>query len=376
VTAPAVDYAGVDYDGVEVVVCLPEADPGEPGRYEIDQRKRQLRVSAIAAAELLAESAPPMPASCRGDTFLAQPDDEPAYRIDGLWPAGGNVVIAAQFKAGKTTLRDNLIRSLCDGMPFLSRYGVTPLPGQLVVLDCEMPARTARRWLSAQMITHAERFTYMNLRGATASFNILVPQVLDTWAKVLAETGASTLILDCIGPVLAAVGLDENKASDVGRFLAAFEQMLAQAGINESFVIHHMGHDAERSRGASRLRDWPDAEWRLVRLDDRPSSPRYLSAYGRDVDMPESRLDYDPDTRNLTVGGGSRRSEKQDAAQAAILVLLGQQSGLSGRAIENALGGEHTQKAIRDALHGLISDAAVMITQGPRNSRLHSLKAG
>jgi hypothetical protein len=59
-------------------------------------------------------------------------------------------------------------------------------------------------------------------------------------------------------------------------------------------VVHHMGHAAERSRGDSRLLDWPDALWKIVRdkddeddtgMDD-PQGSRYFSAYGRDVDVP------------------------------------------------------------------------------------------
>jgi hypothetical protein len=53
-------------------------------------------------------------------------------------------------------------------------------------------------------------------------------------------------VLDCIGPVLAALGLDESKPAEAGRFLSAFEELLADAGVAESFLIHHMGHDAER----------------------------------------------------------------------------------------------------------------------------------
>ena len=160
----------------------PGAGPPDP-RTAIENRKNMLRVDGAARDELAAELAPPIPASFSGAEFLAQPDDLPACRIDGLWPMGGNVVLAAQFKAGKTTLRDNLIRCLVDGIPFLGRYPVTALPGRVFVIDCEMPERTARRWLNAHMITNAHRFEYCNLRGATAAFNILVPQVRATWAR-------------------------------------------------------------------------------------------------------------------------------------------------------------------------------------------------
>ena len=77
-----------------------------------------------------------------------------------------------------------------------------------------------------------------------------------------------------------------------------------------------MGHAGERSRGDSRLRDWPDVECRLVRDksndEDGDTDPaaRYLAAYGRDVDQPEQLLGYDGTTRRLTIAGGSRKDTK------------------------------------------------------------------
>ena len=72
-----------------------------------------------------------------------------------------------------------------------------------------------------------------------------------------------------------------------------------------------MGHFEERSRGASRLRDWPEVEWRYLRERDDDghevdSGLRFLAAYGRDVDVQETRLDFDHVTRRLTLVGGSR----------------------------------------------------------------------
>ena len=286
---------------------------------------------------------------------------------------GGNIILAAQWKAGKTTLRDNLIRSWCDGTPFLGRYAVTPSGGRLAIIDAEMPSRTSRRWLADQMIGDADRFAYCNIRGAAASFNMLAPAARSAWAKRLAGACAAAVLLDCIGPVLAALGLDENSATDVGQFLEGFTTMLAEAAIAESEVIHHMGHGAERSRGASRLRDWPDAEWRLVRQDDNPASPRYLSAFGRDVDVPESRLDYDPACRWLTFAGGSRSEQQTAAARAALAEFLSGNPESSYRAIEQALAGDHVQRAIRAAVKAAVADGDVLTRGGPRNATLHWL---
>ena len=91
----------------------------------------------------------------------------------------------------------------------------------------------------------------------------------------------------------------------MGAFLVPLDALLAEAGIPDALVVHHMGHTNERSRGDSRLRDWPDVEWRLMRKDDDPASARFFTAYGRDVDVEEQELGYDAATRRLTVVGGS-----------------------------------------------------------------------
>ena len=70
-----------------------------------------------------------------------------------------------------------------------------------------------------------------------------------------------------------------------------------EVGATELVLGVHAGWAGERSRGASALEDWPDAIWTMVKDDD--SGRRYLSALGRDVDLPEIALDYDMDTRHL-----------------------------------------------------------------------------
>ncbi len=342
-------------------------------RIAVDQRKNHLRIDRQAQAELAAENAPAIPPSFSGAEFLAQPDNEPVYRIGDLWPLGGNVVLAAQFKSGKTTLVHNLLQALCDGTMFLGTFRVEPPPGGVFVIDAEMPARSARRWLNASMIARADRFTYQNIRGSASSLNILVPDIRRAWAERIRSSGAGVVILDCLGPVLAALGLEENSGAEVGQFLEAFQEMLRDAGAGEAAVIHHMGHTGERSRGASRLRDWPDAEWRLVRQDDDPSSPRFLSAFGRDVDVSESRLDFDPDTRALRISGGSRSSEKTDAAVADLVQIVVAEPGINTRALEAALtdDGRHYQKAARDGIRKALRQKLITRRDGPSRSKLH-----
>jgi hypothetical protein len=90
-------------------------------------------------------------------------------------------------------------------------------------------------------------------------------------------------------------GLKEDH--DARIFLVAFDELLKRCGADEAVIVHHMGHNGERSRGDSRIQDWPDAIWKVVKdkeaeNPDDPAVDRYCSAYGRDVDVSEGKLDY------------------------------------------------------------------------------------
>lgn len=300
---------------------------------------------------------------------LALPREPLVYRVDAWQPVGSRVMLSAQFKAGKTTLTGNLVRCLVDGDAFLGQYKVDPIPGTLALLDFEMSAHQLDDWLSQQGIVHDDRVVVLPLRGAATSFNILDAAVRTRWSRLLRSHGCGYVIFDCLRPVLDALGLDEHKQAGV--LLTAFDALLREAQVDEATVVHHMGHSNERSRGDSRLRDWPDVEWRLVRQDDDPGSLRFLSAYGRDVEVRETQLAFDPASRRLTVGGGSRRETKVREVLPEVLHLLLDESGLSGRQIEEKVA-EHPRGLVREAVVEGVRQGLIKTESGPRRSVLHS----
>jgi len=70
--------------------------------------------------------------------LLAEPDEPDIYLIKQVWPESGRVILAAPAKAGKTTMRNNGIRSLVDGVPFLGMFEVPKPVQRVVVLDLEL----------------------------------------------------------------------------------------------------------------------------------------------------------------------------------------------------------------------------------------------
>lgn len=301
---------------------------------------------------------------------LSRPREATLYRIANWQPRGSRVMLAAQFKAGKTTLVGNVIRSLIDGDAWLDRDAVVPIVGTVGLLDLEMSSTQLDDWQRAQGIRGDDRVVVIPMRGHAAALNILDVEVRAQWAARFQQWGVSYLVLDPLRPLLDALGLDEHR--DAGRFLVAFDALLRDAGISEALVVHHMGHMGERARGDSRLRDWPDVEWRLVRQDDDPASPRFLAAYGRDVNVPESQLTYDRETRRLALAGGSRKDARTELVLEAIIETLTGAAPMSGRKVKLALAeSDHSREAIEAALRLGQRDGRLIIENGPSRSLLY-----
>jgi len=345
---------------------------------EVNTEAHRLRVREAATKIVRQEDAgeitdPPLQ---RLDQFLAIEDDPAVYRIEGLWPVGGRVINAAQYKAGKTTMVANLIRSLADGEKFLGQFNVRQPAGTIVLFDNELDQRMMRRWLRDQTIINEDRVVVVSLRGYVGTFDLLNEECRARWAKKLRNVFASVIILDCLRPVLDALGLSEDK--EAGRFLVAFDALLEESGASESLVTHHMGHNGERSRGDTRIRDWPDVEWTLVR--EKPeegeepdaNARRYFKAYGRDVDQPEALLTYDHESRALSIAGGSRKDTAIDGVVPDVLAHLSRLvTGASTRQIEIALGSTHRRELIRKAIQKGVLVGQIRTEPGPRNAILH-----
>jgi hypothetical protein len=380
----------LDAHGERVRAKAQEPEPEEPSRFEAEVAKRQLQIWINEEAqrrhrERETEQLPEPELTSLTD-LLDEPDDDPTYRIDGLWPTGGNIILAAARKAGKTTLVGNLARSLVDGDAFLGMPGpahvngfeVTPADGMVAILDLELDRRMLRRWLRDQAIGKRDQVMAESLRGRVHLFDVLDDKRRGKWARVLEQYGVKVLILDPLGALLDAYGRDENSNSDVGPVLQALDALKAEAGISELFIAHHMGHQGERSRGASKLRGWPDGEWFLVREkapngeEPPPDAVRFFLAEGRDVMVPEAQVSYDPGTRRLMVAGGNRVQHQATKHGPALLEIIEQTPGLSQQDIVQAAMGKGIPKhPATNALHKLIGDGLVRTEKGKNNAKLH-----
>ena len=318
-------------------------DDDNPLERAVSRRYAELIINERAKeklATLKAAGATPLNGHTLSD-FLDQPDEEERYRINKLWPAEGRVLLAAAAKTGKTTLvAANLIPALVDGSPFLDTFTPTPTTRRVALFNMEVGPRTLRRWMREADIDNTDNVLVVNLRGKAGSLQLNSDAGRKKTAEFLADHDTDIVILDPLAPLLASLGLDENSNADVAQFFAWWSETLSLAGVTDDLVVHHTGHAGDRSRGASRLLDEPDAIWTLTKgqeveptdQDPFPMAPRFLGAYGRDVDLPARRLQFDPTTRNLNLtdelqGAGGNVTRNLETYHHTILEVLSKATG-------------------------------------------------
>jgi replicative DNA helicase len=110
----------------------------------------RMRIRDAAQRQLKADQRPVIPKSVLLTELLAEPDEPEPWRIHGLLKAGGRVILAAQRKAGKTTMVTNLVRALADGEQFLGRFDSVQAK-HVTMLDFEMSRQQIKGWLRTHL---------------------------------------------------------------------------------------------------------------------------------------------------------------------------------------------------------------------------------
>jgi hypothetical protein len=103
-----------------------------------------------------------------------------------------------------------------------------------------MSATQLKEWTHDQGIQNTDRVVVKPLRGVARSFNILDSKCRTEWAQDLRSIGCKFLIVDCIGPVMSALDLDESSNTQVAKFLRLIDELLVEAGVENCWLVHHM----------------------------------------------------------------------------------------------------------------------------------------
>ncbi len=295
------------------------------------------------------------------ETWLAQPRRRVRYRIQGMLGVGHNATVVARRKIGKTTLIDNLVRCYVDGYPFLNRFEVTPTDRSVAIFNYEVEAEQYRDWLRETGIANTQRVHVLNLRGIRLP---LASQRAQSWViRWLAERNIGLWIIDPYSRAYVGSVDNGNDESQVGRFLDAIDVVKSEAGVDESVMGVHtpkaeVEEGQETSIGSQRLEAWPDVIWYLTR--EREKGTRFLRAEGRDVELQERELNYDPATRMLALdlNSGTRAETRLNQEVLVLVEFIRAHPNCSGRDIREGLGwrGERVDRVKAYARqNGLIS---------------------
>jgi hypothetical protein len=291
---------------VDQVPIEPEFPPDEPiGNADpfeqaVAREAFTVRVREEARRRVAAEAKPGRPFDA---ALLADIADDPVrWRVEGLLARLGRLLVSSQRKLGKTTATLNLCRDLILGGDFLGRFRVNPVTGLVAFLNFEVARAQIARWAREAGIP-GDRLLTVHLRGRSNPF--ADPDDSARLAELLREYAVEVMIVDPFGR--AYTGRSQNDPGEVAAWLSELDRFAEAAGCSELILTAHAGWDGERTRGATALEDWADAIAYLVR-DKEDERVRYFRAFGRDVEVEEDRLNFDPTTRRLTLAGSGSRT--------------------------------------------------------------------
>lgn len=341
------------------------------------ERVRALRVERDARAVIARDgrTLDPFDAGTLADVLARAA--EPAARVEGLIPWQSSTLVVAQRKTGKTTLTLNLARCLLTGERFLGSLPVRPIAAGASVgfLNYEVSGAQLARWAEDAGVPR-DRLFLVNLRGRRNP--LAHPEDGDQLAELLRAHDVEALIVDPFGRAYS--GTSQNDAGEVQAWLVALDRFArAEVGALDVILTAHAGWNGERTRGSSALEDWADSIVTLTRDED--SGDRFLRATGRDVELEEDRLDFDPITRTLSLSGGGGR--KASAASrhlaelaAAVVSVVAEHGPLNGVKVAAQLrdaGVPHQKGEHSKALAHAVTEGLLAVTPGPRGAKVYQI---
>jgi len=284
-------------------------------RFELERMRARAEARDLFDVERRAtEAGDPFDAGTLAQV-LARPA-EPPHRVTGLIASEASTLVVAMRKIGKSTLLLNLARCLLTGEDFLDHFPVRPVTGRVAVLNFEVSAAQLARWAD-EIGVPTDQLLLVNLRGRRNPLSH--PSDRERLADLLREHDVESLMVDPFGR--AYTGKSQNDSGEVGAWLTDLDVFArAEVGAKDLILAAHAGWDGERTRGSSALEDWADSIVTLVRDKD-DETQRFLKATGRDVDVDEAQLGFDPTTRLLSLTGAGSRRQARDAKKIDDLVL-------------------------------------------------------
>lgn len=180
-------------------------------------------------------TAPTLPAIVDAAEFLANEITPPAELVEGLLHRGSKLVLGGGSKTFKTWTLLDLAVAVATGEPWL---GFNTSKGKVCFVNLEVQLAFIQRRIAAvardKGVTLAPgQMELWNLRGHAASYQQLVPQIIER----VKDNAYSLIILDPIYKLYGSA--NENAANEVAQLLNAVESLAVTSNAAVAFGAHY-----------------------------------------------------------------------------------------------------------------------------------------
>lgn len=293
-------------------------------------RSRQVRRAADMAEAASGYVRPPADTTTWLHDAFTLPPAPVQWLIQDMCSADATVVIAGQYKTGKTKLMiASLMSALVDGEPFLGQMPVTVPEGGAKIghWNLEMSASDLiDKYMRPVGYKNPQNIKLGNWRGQP--INLMTELGMADAVEWL--RGLNVWMIDSWTALCRTCGVDPNSGKEVGMLLHRIEEIKAASGVRVCFFLAHTARSASESerpgtRGASEVDDHVDSRWVLTR--DK-SDVRFIQVEGRDTQLEPVSLDFNVDTGRSVVGATSRASAATDGwVQTVVKIVHGMGPG-------------------------------------------------
>ena len=193
---------------------------------------------------------------------------KPVYLIDGLIETGSMGLIFGDPGHGKSFLAVDMGLSVATGQPF---HGHGTKQGSVFYIAGEGHNGLVRRfhaWAKHNGSPLDDALLFKSEGAAQFLDAVMAEAVTRAVADLAARHGAPALIIvDTLARNFGAG--DENSTAEMGKFVAAMDQLRGNWPESVLLIVHHTGHsDKGRARGAIALKGALDFEYRIEKDGD------------------------------------------------------------------------------------------------------------
>ncbi len=281
--------------------------------------------------------------------LLARPETPVDWLWQGRLAAGTVSAVVSKPKVGKSTFARNLCLSVARGEPFL---GLGTKPGPCIYLALEERAEDVTADFRAM--------------GATGDEPIKIHADTTPEAGVLALIGLvrdRKPVLVVIDPLFRMVHVKDDKAyAEMYKALGPLIDVARSTG-SHLLVTHHMGKGMAKADpidsplGSTAIGGAVSSLVILKRTEAYRTIQTRQRLQERDGDMVETVLQFDPESRRLSVGGTRFEADRQDCEEAILEFLKAAGEEKTEPEIDSGVDGKTGLK--RKALRELVENGRV-----------------